>query len=232
MIGGAYAESDVARASLVQMNEISRRAEVAGMSFVGVGSVGGAGGGKGGRGIGGGEGVDGGLKMIADAAGLVGASEADMKAVLGGVGLGLGDSGGSGGGMNGMPLITSRQDALARIEELHRSRPTSAQGQGQANNNRDVTFGVNGTYQLPFEGGDNTWAAAGGSDPNNRSSTNGSTSGGTGSVGAGTETATSTSTSDGGSGGFGWIISSRERPSRSSGFTRIHNGASDAQERA
>ena len=33
MMGGSYPESDVARASLWQMNEISRRAEVAGMSF-------------------------------------------------------------------------------------------------------------------------------------------------------------------------------------------------------
>jgi osomolarity two-component system, response regulator SKN7 len=138
MMGGSYPESDVARASLVQMNEISRRAEVAGMSFAPVSASASAAAASASGGARLGEAVErpnSALKMMANAAGLL-TPDVDGKA--------------RGGGGDGMPGVTSRQDALARIEELHRSRPTSAQGSG------DVTFGVNGTYQLPFDG--DSWA--------------------------------------------------------------------------
>lgn len=76
-MGGAYPETDVARASFEQMNEISRRANTAGMQFTG-------------------------------------AATPPL-------------SGSPIPGRSSPPL--SRQDALQRIEELQRARPTSAQGQ-------------------------------------------------------------------------------------------------------
>lgn len=124
MMGGSYPESDIARASLAQMNEISRRAEVAGMSFAPTTTNGG--------GLGDGENVDAdpdrpnsALRMMANAAGLM-IPEDETKPSTGG-------------------NPPSRQDTLARIQELHKSRPGSSTGM------RDVTFGVNGTYDLPFD---------------------------------------------------------------------------------
>lgn len=127
MMGGSYPENDVARASLEQMNAISRRAEVAGMSFAPGGNASGSNGPSGDDG--GSHNADA-LKMMANAAGLVD---------------GMVDGGESKRGMSG---IKSRQEALARIEELHRSRPSSAQGQ-----DGPPSFGVNGTYEMPFDGG-------------------------------------------------------------------------------
>lgn len=156
MMGGSYPETDVARASLVQMNEISRRAEVAGMSFAPATANGdGASNDADARG----EGVErpnSALKMMANAAGLM-LPEVDTKAsIIGSPNVGPTASG-SGGTT---PIITSRQDALARIGELHRSRPASASGI------RDATFGVNGTYDLPFDGqGWADGATAGGPGP-------------------------------------------------------------------
>ncbi|KAF8582339.1 hypothetical protein K439DRAFT_1618399 [Ramaria rubella] len=82
IIGGAYPETDVARASFEQMNEISRRANTAGMQFTG-------------------------------------AATPPL-------------SGSPVPGRSGSPL--TRQDALQRIEELQRARPTSAQGRDEAQN--------------------------------------------------------------------------------------------------
>jgi len=112
---GSYPESDVARASLLQMNEISRRAEVAGMSF----SSGDGSGASGSNTNGVVQGWHTPRILAAAAAGIMG-RDADTKKVL------------------------SREDTLARIEELRRSRPTSAQG-GR------VGFGVSGdeTFVMP-----------------------------------------------------------------------------------
>ncbi|KAI0344926.1 hypothetical protein BDW22DRAFT_1325847 [Trametopsis cervina] len=100
MIGAAYSDADIARASLAQMNEISMRAGAAGLSF--------------------------GTAMNAQAQQAQpqqqqqqqqqGASRLFAAATAAGL-------------MPERPL--SRQDALARIEELQRTRPTSAQGQRQ-----------------------------------------------------------------------------------------------------
>lgn len=133
MMGGSYPDNDIGRASLMQMNEISRRAEVAGMSFVlgnpneadaRVDEV---------------DRPNSALRMMANAAGLMGPDVMDAKDNANG-------SGDNGDGSSGMPIITNQRDALARIEELHRSRPSSSQGM------RDPTFGVNGTYDVPFGG--------------------------------------------------------------------------------
>ncbi|KAH9952032.1 HSF-type DNA-binding-domain-containing protein [Amylocystis lapponica] len=97
---GAYPDGDVARASLAQMNEISRRAEVAGMSFSGGNAPAGS------SSQGPGRPESSATRIMAAAAGLV-PGDAPVR-----------------------PM--SRQDALARIEELSRARPTSAQGQVQA----------------------------------------------------------------------------------------------------
>lgn len=92
---GAYPDGDVARASLAQMNEISRRAEVAGMSFAAPAGTAAAGPGRP---------PSSASRIMAAAAGLVPGADTPAR-----------------------PM--SRQDALARIEELSRARPTSAQGQ-------------------------------------------------------------------------------------------------------
>ncbi|KAL1939159.1 hypothetical protein VTO73DRAFT_10200 [Trametes versicolor] len=100
---GAYPDGDIARASLAQMNEISRRAEVAGMTF----STGSAGGPP--------RPSSRASTIMAAAAGLMPGVDAPAR-----------------------PM--SRQDALARIEELSRMRPTpsadptQAQAGGQAQN--------------------------------------------------------------------------------------------------
>lgn len=147
MMGGSYPESDVARASLEQMNAISRRAEVAGMSFAPGGNASSSSGPSGSGDAG--NNADA-LKMMANAAGLVD---------------GLVDGDESKMSLNG---VKNRQDALARIEELHRSRPTSAQGQGG-----DPTFGLNGSYQLPFDGEDTGgWDPSAGPGPPGTSSNN------------------------------------------------------------
>lgn len=110
MMGGTYPDDVIARASLAQMNEISRRAESAGMSFSQ--SIPQARDGPSGSGQGRPEGPPSASKIFAAAANL----------------------------MPERPL--SRQDALARIEELSRARPTSAQGQigmsGSGSNNNTL----------------------------------------------------------------------------------------------
>lgn len=89
MMGGAYPDVDIARASLAQMNEISRRAVEAGLSFA---------------------------APRADAAQQDGPQPPTMGKIFAAA-------------ANLMPeRPLSRQDALARIEELTRARPTSAQG--------------------------------------------------------------------------------------------------------
>jgi osomolarity two-component system response regulator SKN7 len=100
IIGGSYTESDIARASLVQMNEISRRAEVARMSFGGTEA---------------GESRDAEAEDARDPAGMLVAA----------AGLMGWDEDPSEGGKG---ISMSREEALTRIEELQRSRPSSAQG--------------------------------------------------------------------------------------------------------
>lgn len=118
---GAYPDGDVARASLAQMNEISRRAEVAGMSF-GVSA-----------GTGAGAGASGSANANVSARQAQGQSQ--------GQGQGQGHAGSSmsrimaaaaGLGVEAPVRPMSRQDALARIEELSRQRPASAQGQASS----------------------------------------------------------------------------------------------------
>jgi hypothetical protein len=66
---------------------------------------------------------------------------------------------------HGMPVITSRRDALTRIEELRRSWPSPSQYL------RDPMFSVNGTYHLPFGG--ETWAGGGVNPPDSNGGTGG-----------------------------------------------------------
>ncbi|RPD56428.1 hypothetical protein L227DRAFT_508493 [Lentinus tigrinus ALCF2SS1-6] len=89
---GAYPDGDIARASLAQMNEISRRAEVAGMTF-GTSNAG-----------------AGGPPRPSSRASTIMAAAAGLIP----------------GGMDAPARPMSRQDALARIEELTRMRPTPA----------------------------------------------------------------------------------------------------------
>ena len=97
---GAYPDGDIARASLAQMNEISRRAEVAGMTFSTSASNGG-GGSAGGQG--------GGPPRPSSRASTIMAAAAGLMP-----------------GMDAPARPMSRQDALARIQELTRMRPTPA----------------------------------------------------------------------------------------------------------
>jgi osomolarity two-component system response regulator SKN7 len=116
---GSYPESDVARASLAQMNEISRRAEVAGMSFSEPSNISNANSNAGGS--------------RQDTSRVVAAAAADL--------------------MSGREKLMTRQDALARIEELQRSRPASAQGSGYVDGNEPFVMdsgtgeGTNSTLQ-------------------------------------------------------------------------------------
>lgn len=105
---GSYAESEVARASLMQMNEISRRAEVAGMSFD-VGTNG---------------------TSSSAAPGVSNSMEpprpsSALSRLMAVTGL-LSSGNTSNGDVPIRPL--SRADALARIEELQRNRPASSAG--------------------------------------------------------------------------------------------------------
>lgn len=91
-----FPDGDIARASLAQMNEISRRAEVAGMSFAPP-------------------------QQNASSRSQQGQGPAArIAAVVNGLGI-----------SEGIVRPMSRQDALARIEELTRQRPASAQDQAQ-----------------------------------------------------------------------------------------------------
>lgn len=151
MMGGSYPETDVARASLYQMNEISRRAGEAGMTF-GNGSAGGSGnagreggggadgedggggGGEGGGGDGAGEGEKEGKAEGSGASG-EGSSQSQSQSQMrqqNGVSrimaAGLGLMAPPDGGESGEPM--SRADALAAIEELQRNRPQSRIGAG------------------------------------------------------------------------------------------------------
>ncbi|GJE98935.1 HSF-type DNA-binding-domain-containing protein [Phanerochaete sordida] len=90
MMGGAYNDMDIARASLAQMSEISRRAGAAGLSFA--------------------QGAP-----PPDGARPDGPSMSKIFAAASTL-------------MPELERPLSRQDALARIEELSRARPTSAQG--------------------------------------------------------------------------------------------------------
>ncbi|PCH37649.1 hypothetical protein WOLCODRAFT_130410 [Wolfiporia cocos MD-104 SS10] len=89
---GAYPDGDVARASLAQMTEISRRAEVAGMTF------------------------------SATPASRQQGSQGPMSRIMAAAGLNV----------DAPVRPMSRQNALARIEELARNRPPSSQGQPAA----------------------------------------------------------------------------------------------------
>ncbi|KAI0351559.1 hypothetical protein OH77DRAFT_1410970 [Trametes cingulata] len=108
---GAYPDGDIARASLAQMNEISRRAEVAGMTFTTNG---------------------GGPPRPSSRASTIMAAAAGLMP----------------GGVDAPARPMSRQDALARIEELSRMRPTpaaldptQAQNAGQAQGSQGQTAG-------------------------------------------------------------------------------------------
>ncbi|KAH9173565.1 HSF-type DNA-binding-domain-containing protein [Lactarius sanguifluus] len=96
---GSYPETDVARASLFQMNEISRRAEVAGMSFT---------------------------TNVSGAGTASTSTSAPQPGTSGAPGASTSTSTATASGSGDTPL--SRQDTLARIEELQRNRPQSAQG--------------------------------------------------------------------------------------------------------
>ena len=98
---GAYPDGDIARASLAQMNEISRRAEVAGMTFSTSAS-------NGGGGSAGGQGGGGPPRPSSRASTIMAAAAGLMP------------------GMDAPARPMSRQDALARIQELTRMRPTPA----------------------------------------------------------------------------------------------------------
>jgi osomolarity two-component system response regulator SKN7 len=124
---GSYPETDVARASLFQMNEISRRAEVAGMSFT---------------------------ANVAGAGAASTSASAPQPGTTGAPGASTSTSTANASGSSNPPrprsaqqifaaaaglLVPhlnltdgetplSRQDTLARIEELQRNRPQSAQG--------------------------------------------------------------------------------------------------------
>jgi osomolarity two-component system response regulator SKN7 len=124
---GSYPETDVARASLFQMNEISRRAEVAGMSFT---------------------------TNVSGAGAASTSTSAPQPGTSGAPGASTSTSTANASGSSNPPrprsaqqifaaaaglLIPqlsapdcdtplSRQDTLARIEELQRNRPQSAQG--------------------------------------------------------------------------------------------------------
>ncbi|OSD08249.1 hypothetical protein PYCCODRAFT_2985 [Trametes coccinea BRFM310] len=103
---GAYPDGDIARASLAQMNEISRRAEVAGMTFS-TSSAGGASQGQG---------SSANPPRPASRASTIMAAAAGLMP----------------GGVDAPARPMSRQDALARIEELTRMRPTPALDSTQA----------------------------------------------------------------------------------------------------
>ncbi|EPS93836.1 hypothetical protein FOMPIDRAFT_59924 [Fomitopsis schrenkii] len=97
-----FPDGDIARASLAQMNEISRRAEVAGMSFApSQSNASGSGPSRNRQQQGQGP-------------------AARIAAVVNGLGM-----------SEGIVRPMSRQDALARIEELTRQRPASSQDQAQ-----------------------------------------------------------------------------------------------------
>jgi osomolarity two-component system response regulator SKN7 len=124
---GSYPETDVARASLFQMNEISRRAEVAGMSFT---------------------------TNVSGAGAASTSASAPQPGTTGAPGASTSTSTANASGSSNPPrprsaqqifaaaaglLVPqlnladgdtplSRQDTLARIEELQRNRPQSAQG--------------------------------------------------------------------------------------------------------
>ncbi|KAI0672636.1 HSF-type DNA-binding-domain-containing protein [Trametes maxima] len=96
---GAYPDGDIARASLAQMNEISRRAEVAGMTFTTSGNAGGP------------------PRPSSRASTIMAAAAGLMP-----------------GGVDAPARPMSRQDALARIEELTRMRPTPSLDPTQTQN--------------------------------------------------------------------------------------------------
>lgn len=161
-MGGSYPETDVARASLYQMNEISRRAGEAGMTF-GSSSGGGAGGG-GGTSVdgedGGGEGdgeKDGERTGKGDSSGRgspvpgEGQTQTQMRQQSGAsrimaAGLGLMAPP---EGETGEPM--SRADALAAIEELQRNRPQSRLGGGVGAESTGA--GAAGSSSATAEGG-------------------------------------------------------------------------------
>ena len=107
-----FPDGDIARASLAQMNEISRRAEVAGMSFAP--SQPGA--------SGSGPSRNQQQQQQQQQQGQQGQQGPAARIAAAVNGLGMGE---------GIVRPMSRQDALARIEELTRQRPASAQDQAQ-----------------------------------------------------------------------------------------------------
>lgn len=109
MVLGAYGEDDVARASLEQLNEISRRAAVAGMVFNGNNSAN--------ANANGGESASDRLLSVAQnmLASVTNSNNNNNSS----------SSGGNGSGPNGLAHL-SREDTLQRIEELTRNRPSSA----------------------------------------------------------------------------------------------------------
>ncbi len=102
MVLGAYGEDDVARASLEQLNEISRRAAVAGMVFNGAGSN------------------SNGNNNNSESA-----SERLMSVAQGMLAAAAASSSSNNGSRESLTNL-SREDALQRIEELARNRPSSA----------------------------------------------------------------------------------------------------------
>jgi osomolarity two-component system response regulator SKN7 len=182
---GSY-DAGVAHASLMQLNEISRRAEAARMSFgagagpggVPAGTGGGSAGVEGSGGILGREGEDtrDPARILAAAVGLMGWDE-DTSRV-------------------GKRVTESREDALARIEELQRNRPASAQGIGVAGLSgfEPVVVGGSDTFVIPEDaeeielgaGPGASMQAWGGGDGSSAGGSGGGAVPGTGTAGAST----------------------------------------------
>lgn len=116
---GAYPEDDVARASLEQLNEISRRATAAGMTFLN------------------GNGTNNGSSGISGQNGRPVTPASASRILAAAAGMLQGQTPGGQqqqqqqqqtSAPNGLPLNLTREDALQRIEELARQRPASQQG--------------------------------------------------------------------------------------------------------
>ncbi|THG97959.1 hypothetical protein EW026_g4155 [Hermanssonia centrifuga] len=118
MMGGAsYPDMDIARASLLQMNEISRRAEVAGMTFSTNNNINAP------------TGNNNNGNNPSSSSTSAGPSSGNQTQPSRSENSASRIMAAAAGLMPDRPM--SRQDALARIEELSRARPTSAQGQRQ-----------------------------------------------------------------------------------------------------
>lgn len=120
---GAYPDGDVALASLAQMNEISRRAEVAGMTFTTttMNAPSASGSSSSSAAVGGSSSTSTSSSSSSSSSAPVRPPSSASRIMAAAAGL-------LPGGSETPVRPMSRQDALARIEELSRARPSSAQG--------------------------------------------------------------------------------------------------------